>query len=132
MIQAKCIEKFRNSGGIIIGYRLIDLAGQSLDIESEDLKRAIYNKYITVINLTLTSNGKLVDASEEGSIFDENTVRIFNSKVHTTNIKPISIKPIRKTSRAKVKGEMTLGEKCKIADVPISNVSYYKNKNNCL
>lgn len=126
MIQARCIQKFRSGSNIIIGYRLIDLVGQTLDIESEDLKRAIYRKQINVINLTLTSDGKLIDTSEDDSIFNINTINIIGSK-----LQKVAIEPIKKNSRSRAKGEMTLGEKCKVAGVPISNVSYYKSKNNC-
>ena len=36
MIQAKCIEKFRDSNGKIFGYRLIDLNGVTQDVEPEN------------------------------------------------------------------------------------------------
>lgn len=65
MIQAKCIEKFRDKTGKIYGYRLIDLNEQTQDVTADNLKRAIANKKIHVINLTLTSDNRLVDSSEK-------------------------------------------------------------------
>lgn len=63
MIQAKCIEKFRNKQGKIYAYRLIDLNGQTQDVDADKLKEAIDKKLITIINLTLTSDNRLVDTS---------------------------------------------------------------------
>jgi len=65
MIQAKCIQKFRDKNNHIYGYRLQDLNGQTQDVKPENLKQAILNKEINVINLTLTSDMRLVDKSED-------------------------------------------------------------------
>ena len=61
MIQAICLKKFRNKNNQIIGYRIQDKNGNTLDVKSEYLKQAIKNKQINVINLTLTSDNKLID-----------------------------------------------------------------------
>ena len=60
MIQTKCIQKFRDKSNKIYGYRLQDINGQTQDITSENLKKAIINKQINVINLTLTKDQRLV------------------------------------------------------------------------
>ena len=65
MIQAKCIQKFRDKNNQIYGYRLQDINGQTQDVKSENLKQAIANKQIHVVNLTLTSDGRLVDTTEK-------------------------------------------------------------------
>lgn len=65
MIQAKCIQKFRDKQNKIYGYRLVDLNGQTQDVTPENLKRAIANKQINVVNLTLTSDYRLVDTNEK-------------------------------------------------------------------
>ncbi len=65
MIQAKCIEKFRDKTGKIYGYRLQDINGQRQDVQSENLKTAIRNKQIHIVNLTLTADNRLVDSSEK-------------------------------------------------------------------
>lgn len=61
MIQAKCIQKFRDKQNKIYGYKLVDINGQTQDVKSDNLKQAIRNKQIQVVNLTLTSDGRLVD-----------------------------------------------------------------------
>ena len=66
MIQVKCIQKFRDDKGRIYGYRLIDLCGKTQDITPENLKAAISNKLITVVNLTLTTDGRLISTKEKG------------------------------------------------------------------
>ena len=65
MIQAKCIQKFRDKTGKIYGYRLIDLNGQTQDVRPENLKQAIKAKQINIINLTLTSDNRLIDTNEK-------------------------------------------------------------------
>lgn len=63
MINAKCIHKFRDNHDRITGYRLVDINGQTNDISSEDLKKAILNRQINVLNLTLTKDKRLVDTA---------------------------------------------------------------------
>ena len=65
MIQAKCIEKFRDKNGKIYGYRLVDLNGQTQDVTPDNLKNAIRLGHIHVVNLTLTSDNRLMDTTEK-------------------------------------------------------------------
>lgn len=65
MISTKCTMKFRDKTGKIMGYRLVDLNGQKQNIEPEILKVAIKNGQISVVNLTLTSDNRLVDTSDK-------------------------------------------------------------------
>lgn len=64
MIQAKCIQKFRDKNNHIYGYRLQDINGKTQDVRPDNLKQAIANKQIHVVNLTLTSDNRLVDTTE--------------------------------------------------------------------
>ena len=61
MIIVKCLHKFRNKNDQIIGYKIQDKNGNTLDVKSEYLKQAIRNNQINVLNLTLTSDNKLID-----------------------------------------------------------------------
>lgn len=61
MLQAVCLKKFRNKNNQIIGYRIQDKNGNTVDVKPEQLKQAIKNKQISVLNLTLTSDNKLID-----------------------------------------------------------------------
>lgn len=61
MIQAKCIQKFRNKSNQIIGYKLQDSQGKTKDLTPQQLKDAIHTNQIHVLNLTLTSDNRLVD-----------------------------------------------------------------------
>ena len=65
MIQAKCVQKFRDNTGKIYGYRLQDLNGKTQDVQPDNLKAAIRNKQIHIVNLTLTSDNRLVDTTEK-------------------------------------------------------------------
>lgn len=55
------ISKFRDKNGKIIGYTIQSDRGEIKEVKSEDLKKAIITKKIEVLNLTLTSDGRLVD-----------------------------------------------------------------------
>ena len=63
MIQAKCIQKFRDKHNNIYGYHLQDQQGNIKDVTPDQLKTAIQNQQITIINLTLTSDNRLVDTT---------------------------------------------------------------------
>ena len=63
MVSCKCIHKFRNQSGKIISYKLKDLNDNEVVIRSDDLKLAIQTQKISVVNLKLTSDGKLIDTS---------------------------------------------------------------------
>lgn len=65
MIQARYIEKFRDGSGKIIGYRLQAPDGSVTDIFADVVKDMIRKKELDVINLTLTSDGRLIDASSK-------------------------------------------------------------------
>ena len=65
MIQAKCIQKFRDKNNHIYGYRLQDKKGQVLDVKPDKLKQAIKNNQITIINLTLTADNRLIDIKSQ-------------------------------------------------------------------
>ena len=86
MIQAKCIQKFRDNNNKIYGYRLIDINGQTQDVKSDNLKKAIANKSIHVVNLTLTSDNRLVDTTEkqlQSKELGEKPVKRFTKKQET-------------------------------------------------
>jgi len=86
MIQAKCIQKFRDNQGRIIGYILEDKQGQTCEIQPDELKEAIRNNQIDIDNLILTSDNRLVnscttDYSNYNKISTQNDFIILNKDV---------------------------------------------------
>lgn len=63
MLKVKCIQKFRDKHNIIIGYRLIDQSGNTKDVTPQQLKTVMSQGRIEVINLTLTSDNRIIDKS---------------------------------------------------------------------
>ena len=63
MLIVTCIQKFKKNNKII-GYRLQDKQGNTRDVYADPLKAAIRNNQITVDNLTLTSDDRLVDSEQ--------------------------------------------------------------------
>ena len=64
MIQVKCIKKFRDKHNKIIGYRLVDTNGNMQDVKAEKLKEVLSTGKLSIVNLTLTKDGRLVNTSE--------------------------------------------------------------------
>lgn len=61
MIYAICVGK-RKENNVIVEYKLKDFSNKVLVVEADELKEFIRNGKLTVVNLTLTSNNKLVDS----------------------------------------------------------------------
>lgn len=61
----KCIGKIRDKNGNIIGYKLATRDNKHTIIEPEILKRHIIENIATVVNLKLTSDGRLIDSKIE-------------------------------------------------------------------
>jgi len=64
-VKCTCIEKFRDKQGRIKGYRLRDQQGKCIDVTPDNLKMAIFGKQFNVINLQLTSDGRLIDKAAQ-------------------------------------------------------------------
>ena len=64
MITVTCTEKLRDKNNRIVGYELQDCNGKKMRFTSEQVKQAIFLQQITVTNLKLTSDGRLIDNTE--------------------------------------------------------------------
>jgi hypothetical protein len=64
-ITCTCINKIRDKSGNIKAYLLQDNQGQSIQLASDELKRAIFYRQLHVVNLKLSSDGKLIDNKED-------------------------------------------------------------------
>lgn len=65
MITCKCITKLRDNKNRIYGYTLQDINGQKQNVKADNLKEAIRNNSVHVINLKLTSDNRLIDCVEK-------------------------------------------------------------------
>lgn len=73
MVRFSCVEKYRDRNGNIVGYLLMNLACNELkrQVRADELKKLIKHGKIEVINLTLTSDNRLVD---KGNIRENNKI----------------------------------------------------------
>lgn len=62
-LTCRCIGKNRDKKGIITEFLLEDKYGNRKVYQKKDLKSEIKSGRIDVINLKLTSDGKLIDAN---------------------------------------------------------------------
>lgn len=87
MIQAKCIEKFRNKNNQIVGYLIEDCNGQQLRVAPDQLKMAIFSQQIKITNLKFTKDGRLIDVDNT-----ENTVdnKLIQQKTQNTMSEPVN------------------------------------------
>ena len=83
MLQVKCIHKFRNAKGKIYGYRIQDISNNIKSVSPEKLRNAIRSGEVCVSNLTLTSNGRLIDCIEQNLL---NTTIFTDTPINCDNI----------------------------------------------
>lgn len=60
MIKVKVTQKFHSNDGKLIGYRIMDESGKQMDVYKDQLKMAVANKQVECVNMTLTSDGRLI------------------------------------------------------------------------
>lgn len=59
-VQCKCTARVRSNSNVITHYHLIDDSGNKVIVTSEYLKDALRNKSVSISNLKLTSDGRIV------------------------------------------------------------------------
>ena len=64
MITVTCTEKLRDKNNRIVGYELQDCNGKRMRFTSEQVKQAVFLQQIRIVNLKLTSDGRLIDNTE--------------------------------------------------------------------
>lgn len=76
-LKLKCLHKYRDKNSNIIGYGLIDIQGKPYKVSSNDLKQAIKQGRVQVVNLTLTVDNRLIDgATEKYSVIKEHPQKV--------------------------------------------------------
>lgn len=80
-VEATCIERARDKNGKIISYVLEDKTGIQKRFTPQILKQQIFYGLIKVDNLTLTSDGRLIEKSAEQEESKNRAVGIDNHKV---------------------------------------------------
>ena len=68
MLVIKCIEKIRDSKGRITHYKIQDTKGNTKIVTAKQLKVAISNMQVNCVNLTLTSDNRLIDKEDKNKI----------------------------------------------------------------
>lgn len=61
LIKAKCISKNRDNNGVIKSYTLQDVNGKTMNVTGQQIKQAITNGQIEIINLQIDRAGRLID-----------------------------------------------------------------------
>lgn len=64
----KCLDKIRDKHNKTLEYVLIDKSGFKTSVEATVLKNAIKQGTVTVINLTLTSDNRLMDCNYNSNL----------------------------------------------------------------
>lgn len=89
MLKLKCLEKIRNNNGRIIGYRLEDAFGTVREIQPKPLKEAIIQGKVEVINLAMSTDGKIIDKitpTKQQKIYVETPIERFLLKCRMAGI----------------------------------------------
>ena len=112
-MKAKCIEKIRDKNNHIIGYTIIGNDKKPIPVKSEKLKEVIRSGQLEVVNLTLTSDNRLIDKKPDTP----------SKPVNTPSSKP-NINVEATINKAKTLGyiintfDTACGHKCYIASSP--------------
>lgn len=112
MVQVKCIEKLRDKNNHIIGYKLIDKNNNEVLVKAEKLKEIIRSKQLEVINLTLTSDNRLIDKKQDTSLKPMN-----KSKTKNINAESLLVK-VKTIGYNVTTIDTVCGHKCYIASPP--------------
>lgn len=80
MIYAKSIYTFRDHNGKVYGYRIQDSAGYEMNVNPDDLKDAIRKQKISIMNLTLTSDNRLIE-NKGSKTLQSNGSNIFKKQI---------------------------------------------------
>lgn len=74
MLKVRAIKKYHDAKGILLGYTIEDIStGQRMDVTKEALKDAVKNNKCEVVNMTLTSDGRLIGKAAPAPKKRENT-----------------------------------------------------------
>lgn len=110
MIKVRVIRKFHDAKGVLLGYRIQDIEGNEMDVYKDQLKNAIASGQCSVVNMTLTSDGRLIGkattapkkaASQQVNYSGENLLEVY------TNNKKIVAALVNQERLAKESGMYT-------------------------
>lgn len=110
MMKVRAIKKFHDDKGILIGYTIQDEAtGQQMNVYKEQLKQAVINKQCEIVNMTLTSDGRLIGKAAPAPKKRETKKWGCNLLEVYTNGKNISGGLVDQTENYKMQGKMPKG-----------------------
>lgn len=119
MIKVMCIQRFTNNRNQIYGYRIQDQQGKVMDIDATQLKVAIANNKISVINLRLTSDNRLLPVKPDNEQQQSTNSTTKNKQQQSVNSN--DNKSIDKQINAYI-------EKAKSIGIEIKEIQTYNNK----
>ena len=98
--MCRCIRKFRNKSNVIIGYRLIDDKGKTLDINAQALKTAMRNKAVEISNLSLTADNRIISLDikdnykKHSKTTDNNPFRVTQELIDSLHVDTLKFRVI--------------------------------------
>lgn len=87
----KCIDKIRDKHNNIVMYTIINCrTGESINVSPDELKRGMSINMVIVENLKLTSDGRLIDASNNKEVAVANTQKYNKNPLEIDNAQRFS------------------------------------------
>ena len=109
MLRVRAIKKYHDSKGILLGYTIqnVDNPAEMMNVAKDALKNAIMNGQAEVVNMTLTSDGRLIGKAAPEPKKKASTVNSWGCKLMEiyTNSKNISGGLIDQTENYKMQGK---------------------------
>lgn len=115
-LKVKCLDKQRDKNNNITAYLLTDEQSKQMTVTPQQLKNAMFNYQVDCINLTLTSDGRLVDTSDKCKYTDNNE-----------NVIKITIDEAVKDKNNSILYYIVSSEDTRYSRVKISKEQLYKN-----
>ena len=81
MLKVRVIKKFHDEKGILLGYTIMDEQGNTRNVYKDQLKRAVASGQVDAVNMTLTSDGRLIGKASIKPAKKVNTPKLTGCKV---------------------------------------------------
>ena len=79
-IVVRVIRKYHDKNGTLLGYTIQDTTGKRMTVYKDQLKQAVMSGQVEVVNMTLTSDGRLIGKASKEPVFKKIDSKIQREK----------------------------------------------------
>lgn len=121
MIWCKCINKIRDKNGIITDYEIASISGERRIVSKDQLKTAMINNQVALVNLKLSKDGKMTNRSIEEEA--ELTKKLTTNNLSETEAEKVIAKEKNLTLKANMLGTaVTVDKYGSVTSIPNTQI----------